>query len=334
MTVLYWFKRDLRIEDNPGLTAAAARGLPVLPLYIAEPALWAEPDAAARHWDFIAESLATLQDDLGRLGAPLVIRRGDAVDVLAEMHATHGVSALISQEETGNAWSFARDRRVAAWAQEAGLEWHQVPQLGVVRRLPTRNGWAARREAAMRRPQLDAPPALGGLQIDPGGVPSPADLGLAPDPCPDRQRGGRREGLSLLGSFLVERGQDYRRAMSAPGPGAWACSRLSPHLAFGTLSEREVVQAGLARASEVKGTRDGWVGSMRSFQARLAWRPHFMQKLEDEPALETRCLHAAYDDLRPRTPDAVRLEAWAKGETGLPFVDACMRCLKIGRAHV
>ena len=66
---------------------------------------------------------------------------------------------------------------------------------------------------------------------------------------------------------------------------------------------------------------------MKSFQARLAWRPHFMQKLEDEPALEARCLHPAYEGLRPHLPDATRLAAWAKGETGLPFVDACMRCL-------
>ena len=57
MTVLYWFKRDLRVQDNPGLAAAAARGLPVLPVYVAEPELWAQPDAAGRHWDFIAESL-------------------------------------------------------------------------------------------------------------------------------------------------------------------------------------------------------------------------------------------------------------------------------------
>ena len=233
----------------------------------------------------------------------------------------------MSQEETGNAWSYARDRRVAAWAREAGLPWEEVPQFGVVRRLPTRNGWAARREAAMRQPQVTLV-GLTGTDAAPGAVPDAGDLGLQPDPCPDRQIGGRARGLSLLGSFLVERGQDYRRAMSAPGPGAVACSRLSPHLAFGTLSEREVVQAGIARWSEVKGTRDGWIGSMKSFQARLAWRPHFMQKLEDEPEIETRCLHPAYETLRPAEPDAVRLAAWANGETGLPFVDACMRCLR------
>jgi len=126
---------------------------------------------------------------------------------------------------------------------------------------------------------------------------------------------------------LTERGETYRRSMSSPVTGEWACSRLSPHLAFGTLSGREVAQAASARASEVRGTSTGWNGSLKSFQARLAWRDHFMQKLEDEPALEWRGLHSAYAGMRSDVPDAERLEAWQKGETGLPFVDACMRYL-------
>jgi len=66
---------------------------------------------------------------------------------------------------------------------------------------------------------------------------------------------------------------------------------------------------------------------MKSFQSRLAWRDHFIQKLEDQPSLENRCLHAAYEALRPAKPDKARLEAWSTGTTGLPFFDACMRSL-------
>ena len=66
---------------------------------------------------------------------------------------------------------------------------------------------------------------------------------------------------------------------------------------------------------------------MDSFTSRLAWRDHFMQKLEDTPRIETDCLHSAYETMRPREPDALRLRAWEAGETGLPFVDACMRSL-------
>jgi deoxyribodipyrimidine photo-lyase len=140
--------------------------------------------------------------------------------------------------------------------------------------------------------------------------------------------GGRTEAGRLLASFLDDRGRDYRRAMSSPVEGETACSRLSPHLALGTLSVREAAFAAAARQRAVRGTRDGWGASLRSFQSRLAWRDHFIQKLEDAPWIETRCLHSAYELLRPSVPDAARLAAWETGETGLPFVDACMRYLR------
>ncbi|MCR9067287.1 MAG: deoxyribodipyrimidine photo-lyase [Rhodobacteraceae bacterium] len=327
MDTILWFKRDLRIADHPALAHAAALGGRILPLYIAEPALWAQPDAAARHWAFIAECLEDLRDALATLGAPLVVRRGDAVDILADLTGRHSIRTLVSHEETGNAWTYARDRRVAAWAGATGITWTQIPQMDVIRRLDTRDGWARRREQVLRRPILPAPSGLDPVPEDPGPIPGARDLGLAPDPCPDRQAGGRAMALSLLGGFLTERGRDYRRAMSTPLEGAMACSRLSPHLAWGTLSMREAQQAATARKAEVAGTREGWTGSLKSFEARLAWRGHFMQKLEDMPAIETRCLHSAYEGLRPKTPDATRLAAWEGGETGIPFVDACMRSL-------
>ena len=344
--VLVWFKRDLRVQDNPALALAAARanecGGAVLPLYITEPDAWAQPDASARQWRFIAESLDGLRADLATLGAPLIVRNGTAIDTLQTLCATHDISEIISHEETGNLWSYARDRAVSAWARDAGIRWTEVPQMGVHRRLPSRDGWAKTRDQAMRLPQTETPPSLRALSIDPGPIPDARDLGLAFDPCQGRQKGGRDMALSTLGGFLTERGQDYRRAMSSPLEGATACSRLSPHLAFGTLSSREALHALAARRTELKGTaspqrganetgaplaRSGWLGSLKSFEARLAWRDHFMQKLEDQPSIETRCLHTAYEGLRPATPDATRLHAWEAGETGIPFVDACMRSL-------
>jgi deoxyribodipyrimidine photo-lyase len=133
-------------------------------------------------------------------------------------------------------------------------------------------------------------------------------------------------------SFHQERGELYRSAMSSPIGGETACSRLSPYLAFGTISLREVAQATQQRQAELKlleGDKPkNWRASMASFTKRLHWRSHFMQKLESEPRLEFQNLHPAYDGLRTSTsPDAARLAAWQKGETGLPFVDACMRYL-------
>lgn len=322
MLSLVWFKRDLRVTDHPALSHAAAMG-PVLPVYIVEPGLWAQPDASGRQYALLAEALDSLRADLAALGQPLILRSGDAVEVLARLQAKHGFTRMVSHEETGNAWTFARDRRVAAWARGNGIDWLELPQSGVVRRLKGRDGWARQRDAFVAAPVLPAP-ALPPVAEGSGALPGARSLGLPEDRCPNRQRGGRPAAMLALEGFLEARGQTYRFAMSSPLTAERACSRLSPHLALGTLSVREVVHA-TAQAREVwRGQRD-WSASLRSFEARLAWRDHFMQKLEDQPSIETRALHPAMD--APRGSDPARLAAWAKGETGLPFVDACMRYL-------
>jgi deoxyribodipyrimidine photo-lyase len=322
--VLVWFKRDLRVQDNPVLAHAAALGGRVLPLFIVDPEAWAQPDASSRQWRFVAESLAELRADLAARGAPLVVRTGPAQVVLSQLIRDTGIRHILSLEETGNGWSYARDRTIAAWARGSGILWQELPQMGVVRRLSSRDGWARQREGAMRAALTPTPPALCGFALDPGPIPDARDLALPFDPCPGRQKGGRARGLALLESFLATRGQDYRRAMSSPLEGATACSRLSPHLAWGTISPREAVHATAERKETAS---PGWGGALKSFEARLAWRDHFIQKLEDAPRLETRCLHSAYETLRPGVPDTARLSAWEKGETGIPFVDACMRSL-------
>ncbi|MCU0902642.1 MAG: deoxyribodipyrimidine photo-lyase [Tabrizicola sp.] len=324
MNVLVWFKRDLRLADHPALTLAAGMGR-VLPVYVVEPELWAESDASARQWAFVAEALAGLREELAGLGAPLVVRVGDAVSVLAGLCHRHGITRIVSHEETGNLWTYARDRRVAGWSRSTGITWMEVPQSGVVRRLPTRDVWAARRDGFMASAALPVPALRAVEGVEPGLIPTARALKLAPDPCPHRQLGGRPRGVELLDGFLAQRGEPYRTAMSSPLSAERACSRLSPHFALGSLSVREVVQATVARQAERPGGR--WAGSLASFQSRLAWRDHFIQKLEDQPSIETRDLHPVAVT-PPRESDAARLAAWAAGETGLPFLDACMRYLR------
>ncbi|MGA0845063.1 MAG: FAD-binding domain-containing protein [Luteolibacter sp.] len=328
MKVLVWFKRDLRVEDHPALARAVALGS-VLPVYVVEPDYWALPDTSARQWEWIAESLRELQAELGQLGAPLLIRVGDAADILARFCQKFHITRVISHEETGNDRTYQRDLRVAESLKAIGVAWDELPQSAVVRRLRQRDGWAAMREGFMKSPLASRVSAIRPVALlDPGVVPTAEALGLSKDACPNRQLGGRRAGLAMLESFFRHRGEFYRTAMSSPLSAATACSRLSPHLAGGTLSIREVVQA--ASAHEVSRPGGRWAGAIRSFQSRLAWRDHFMQKLEDEPSIEHLCLHRAAEQLRPGSPDPARLAAWSEAQTGLPFVDACMRYLIAG----
>lgn len=319
-----WFKRDLRIHDHAPLVEAAARG-PVLPLYVAEPGYWRLPDASGRQWEAIADGLRELREDLARLGQPLVLRQGDVVEVLSDLHARHGIAGLWSHEETGNGWTFERDRRVAVWARAQGVAWHEIPNGGVVRRLRSRDRWARQWEARMAPTPLAAP-ALAPLPgIDAGTIPAAAELGLADDPCPGRQRGGRRRGERALQTFLGGRGAGYMRGMSSPLSAETRCSRFSVALATGTLSLREVVHA-VRAAREAGGpvpARD-----LASLEKRLHWHCHFIQKLESEPAIEFRNVHRGFDGLREDDFNRGWFEAWRRAETGWPFVDACLRALQ------
>ncbi len=329
---LVWFKRDLRTVDHRPLVEAAAHG-PVIPLLVIEPELWAEPDASHRQYAFMRECASELDGALARLGAPLVVRVGRVADVLTELHKRFRFATLWSHEETGNAWTYRRDIEVGAWCRAHSVIWHEVPQTGVVRRLKSRDGWAKRWDRFMAKPLTPEPPGIEAvLGIGQETLPAPQMMGLSFDGCTARQTGGRLAALATLASFLDERGKPYRRAMSSPLGGAEACSRMSPYLAWGAVSMREVAQATWARQRELRGdtcadARD-WRASLVSFSGRLHWHCHFMQKLESEPSIEASELHPAARGLRPRPGKAELLDAWAHGQTGFPFVDACMRSLQ------
>lgn len=313
MLSLVWFKRDLRVVDHPALALAAAQG-PVLPLYIVEPELWAQPDASARQWDFVAECLGDLRADLAALGQPLILRVGDAVEVLARLCAVHRVEQIVSHQETGNGWSVARDQRVADWARGQGMPWVEVPQSGVARA-----GNARDRGAFLRAPLAEVS-ALVPLTEGSGTIPGAKALKLAEDRCPNRQRGGRAAGRQALDSFLSARGLVSRRALASPLVAERAGSRLSPWLSWGALSLREVVAA----SARGRLGRPEWGAALRGFEGRLALRDRALQHLEDEPSLE----FGTPDPGAPADPgsaDPTLLAAWALGETGLPYVDACMR---------
>ncbi len=326
-----WFKRDLRVQDHQPLARAVEQG-PVIPLYVIEPGLWTEPDSAWRHWAFVRDCLVTLDRDLTRLGQPLVLRRGDAVDVLEALRRETGFRALWSHEETGNRWTYDRDVRVAAWARERGVLWTELPQNGVIRGLRNRDGWARHWERRMSETLSASPGSLCPVTVRSEPLPREPVNTLQPEPSVQPQTGGRDHAVRTLAGFLETRGIAYQRGMSSPLTAWESCSHLSPHLAWGSLSLREVVQATRERSAGLKDDTcveaRVWRRSLRAFEERLHWHCHFMQKLESRPSIEFRNLMSACDGLRESEFDPVRFQAWSRGETGFPLVDACMRSLR------
>jgi deoxyribodipyrimidine photo-lyase len=325
---LVWFKRDLRIDDHRPLAEAAARG-PVLPVYVVEPGYWRRPDASARQQAFVAEALVELDAALGALGQGLWIEVGELPDAFERLRRRFGFSAIHAHEETGNDWTFRRDRRVRAWCRASGIELFEHPQFGVVRSLADRGGWAARWERYMGAERIAPPdrlePVVGTAACGDPFADAPA---YDATPAPGRQRGGLKTAAGVLEDFLARRGSAYRGGISSPLTAASACSRLSAHFAWGTLSLRTAVQAARARrrAAREAGQSD-WAKSLAQFDRRLHWHCHFIQKLEQRPDIEFDNVHRGFDGMREGDFDAARFAAWSEGRTGFPLVDACMRWL-------
>jgi len=327
--------------DHAPLMEALQQG-PVLGLYLYEPELLESPEWDASHSRFIAEALRDLESEWSRRGGCLLLRRGEAVEQLERLHRETGFLRLWSHEETGNRRTFDRDLRVARWCRERGIDWQERRQDGVVRRLRSRDGWAQRWAQSMSGRIESSPEVLGsgrptGLVSD--GVLGPEQLGLDPVIPIELQRGGESAAREVLGSFLEERGVGYREEMSSPLTAWTACSRLSAHLAWGCVSMRRVHQAAGHRQEALRAMLSAgepldprWSGALTSFQARLRWHCHFMQKLEDEPRIEFENFNPVYDGLREAFTESeegqLRLEAWRQGRTGFPMVDACLRAVR------
>ena len=330
-TALVWFKRDLRVRDHAPL-AEAMHFDKAIGLVVIEPQWLESPECDPRHVGFLLACVAELQRDLAARGLPLLVRTGAMPQVLQSLRREFPFTHLFSHEETGPGWSYTRDLAVAEWCRSQGVSWTELPQTGVVRRLRSRTGWAGRWAQRMNAPESAAAHSFrGATGLESCAVPTLRDLGL-PALGAALPSGGERAAWAALDSFLDGRGRDYRRTMSSPLTATDGCSRLSAHLAFGTISMRCVHQATEARIAATADRRLAY--GLRGFASRLRWHCHFMQKLEDEPAIEWRNVARTADGLRPGDGlheddiDQERLQAWCEGRTGYPMVDACMRQLR------
>ena len=334
---LVWYKRDLRVCDHVPLVRATAAG-PCLAIYVYEPELIEAEDSDAALLEFVNQSLVELRQKLRSIGGELLLRTGRMPDVLQELDSQFGIAKIWAHEETFNDLSYRRDQRVRAWAKQSGVAFEEIPQYGVVRRLKSRNGWAAERTKRMSEPvvqlpsKISLPDAI--RELDPGEIQGSGKFKVRSFNRAKVQTGGEQEAIECLDSFLESRGVNYRSDMSSPVTGESGCSRLSPYIAYGNISMRTIHDRTRERIAQLKQLRKSgavvaptWLKSLSSFESRLSWHCHFMQKMEDEPAIEFQNFNRAYDGLREDDFNQSYFEAWCEGRTGYPMVDACMRAL-------
>lgn len=321
-----WFKRDLRVQDHVALSRATASG-PTLCVYAVELEHWQQSSTSDRQWQFVRECLLSLDTQLTSLGTTLEVHVAPTIEMLDALYLRLGEFTLHSHQETGGLWSYARDKAVAAWCHDHGVRWHEYPQNGVVRPVSRRGrGSKEHWELWVSKPQESLPLNLAWLEpiSDQNILLLPSAVKTDPLPCAGRQEGGLQPAQNLLDSFLNIRGQGYNANMSSPLTAENGTSRLSPHIAYGTLSLRQIAQSALA--AKRAAPRTHWNNQLHSYVTRLRWNCSAMQRLEDKPRMERQVLAPEMEQLS-RPMDEARFDAWRLGRTGWPLVDASMRSL-------
>ena len=343
-----WFRQDLRLADQPALAAAAARGGPVVPIYVHAPEEEGDwpPGAASRVW--LHHSLTALDADLKAMGSRLVVRRGPSPAALADVARRAGADAVHFCRRT-EPIARVRDGIVRRELEAAGIAaavygGHLLYEPEIVR---TRGGgpfkvftpfWNACRALGDPPPPSPPPARLAAPETWPASE-SVASLGFLPEQdwaegMRFAWRPGERGAQQRLAEFLAPGLGDYSQGRDRPA--ADGTSRLSPHLHFGEISPRQVLHA--ARGAEPAGRASGTTprGSagqpaprghpdpVAGYLRELGWREFGHHLLHHFPHTPERPLREEFERL-PWRRDPVRLAAWQRGRTGYPIVDAGMR---------
>jgi deoxyribodipyrimidine photo-lyase len=296
-----WFRRDLRLTDNPAWAAATTGHDRVTALFVIDPKLWdrCSPPRVA----LLAEHLRQLDQTLKQLGGRLRVERGDPAVVVPEL--ARRLSAEVAANRDHTPYSLERDA-----SMPVSIDWHDglsVHPPGALRTgaggvyrvfTPFSNVWRER--------PLDPWPANGAAGITSETGDGPPDAPLAPWP------GGEGAALDRLAEF-EDRVDDYPEERNRPDLDS--TSRLSIDLKYGTLGARTVHQ----RIGDHTPAR--W-----SFVRQLAWRDFYAALMLDRPDTIDHAMRTEYDAIA-WIDDPEGLEAWKAGRTGYPIVDAGMRQL-------
>ncbi len=331
---LVWLRHDLRLADNPALSAALERGLPVIPVYIWAPDEEGEwpPGAASRFW--LHQSLTALEAELRAAGSRLILRRGPTLATLGELARQTGAQTVFWNRRYEPA-IIARDKVVKESLRASGLEAESFNAALL------HEPWAIQNKAG--KPfQVFTPFWKHCLTLPDPDVPSPAPRKIpAPAKWPDSLvlaalalepripwAGGIRDAWqpgSAGASKQLQRFLDAAFASYSENrnrPDLTGTSRLSPHLHFGEISPRQIWHALRQRAETQGWPVAQWRGSQ--FLAEVGWREFAHHLLFHFPHTPTEPLRTEFKRF-PWRQDAAWLKAWQRGQTGYPLVDAGMR---------
>ena len=320
---IVWLKRDLRLQDHEPLYKAEQEGIPYLIVYLFEPSIIQYPDTSLRHLQFLYHSIKSLNKRLKNYNRTIEVFYGEAIDVFTFLTKTYTIQQLLSYQESGTKTTWKRDKQIKQYCTKNKIRWIESQRDGIIRGLKNRATWNKRWHAAMHAPIIKNYYSVTTLNALEHSYVVPSELVTKLENYPKQyQPAGEENAWRYLKSFAQKRGFNYHRHISKPTESRTACSRLSPYLAWGNISIKQVFQ--------FVGTHPNGTANNRAFSGmltRLHWHCHFIQKFEVECTYETHCVNNGYE-LLEHIKNETFIKAWKTGQTGYPIVDACMRAVE------
>lgn len=336
-TSLVWLRDDLRVADNPALTAAVERGEPIVVVFILdEVSEGIRPLGGATKW-WLHHSLQALGDKLHRLGGHLILRQGKAPDILRALIRETNAGALYWNRRYGKP-ERDMDAAVKEYAKASGLEAQSFQANLLFEPWTVRTGndtpytvftpfWKSciNRPTPPRLP-LPAPTALRAPETQPDSddleswnlLPTQPNWALA---FPHRWTVGENGAHAALDLFLTTRLTRYAKGRDFPAENS--TSELSPHLRWGEISPFQVWHATDNYRREHPSAEINT--NAAKFVAELGWREFSYHLLYHWPDLATVNFDGRFNHFPWGEADPDVLDAWQQGRTGIPMVDAGMR---------
>ena len=324
MNKIAWFRNDLRIFNNNAFNEATKSGN-ILPIFIFDKEYYKLPTSSSFHLDFLKSSLEELTKTLiEKYNSKLNIYYGDTLEILSHLIDKFKINEIYSNIIFKNIYVTNLDKEISFLFKEKNVNWRISNQFGVQLNHRIRNKWSYNWNKFINSEPIS--PNINCEFIKDNHVQDLTKIETNNIEDGHIQVGGRKNAIELLDTFLNDRSENYQREMSSPITGEVSCSRLSPHITFGNISITEIFKKTNDKLkSELSYTKKK---SLIAFKSRLAWHCHFIQKLYDEPEIEFRNMNSAYNGIRENDFNEKFYLAWKNGNTGFPFVDACMRYLK------
>lgn len=320
---IVWLKRDLRLQDHLALHQAEKKKIPYVVIFLFEPSHIDYPDTSLRHLQFQYKSLRILNEKLKKYNRCVEIFYGEAIVVFQYLLNQFNIQYLFSYQESGTKMTWERDIKIKNLTDKNGIKWKEFQRDGIIRGIKNRDHWNQSWHATMHSPIIQNTFSSSSIAVLNHSFGIPEKLLKAIEDYPtEMQPAGEDYAWRYLNSFTAKRGFDYHRNISKPLESRSSCSRLSPYLAWGNLSIKQVFQ--------FVGTHPNGTANDRAFSGmltRLHWHCHFIQKFEVACSYETHCINIGYE-LLEHSKNELYLKAWKDGQTGYPLVDACMRALE------